>query len=110
MVPYARGEKPVIFHAEQQVEILDALELARELKLKAVISGGGRGVEGRRGAPEGQGPGAAGRHVRLPRKEHDPYDSAYATPAKLHEAGVTFAIRSQAGGPSERDGHAQPAL
>ena len=28
-----------IFHADQQVEILDALDLARELKLKAVISG-----------------------------------------------------------------------
>ena len=40
LVPYARGQKPVIFHAEQQVEILDALELIRELKLKAVISGG----------------------------------------------------------------------
>ena len=39
MVPYARGEKPVILHAENQVEILDALELARELKLKAVVSG-----------------------------------------------------------------------
>ena len=40
LVPYARGEKPVIFHADQPVEILDALDIARELKLKAVISGG----------------------------------------------------------------------
>ena len=40
LLPYARGEKPVILHADQPVEILDALDLARELKLKAVISGG----------------------------------------------------------------------
>ena len=40
LVPYARGEKPVIFHAERRNEILDALALAKELKLKAVISGG----------------------------------------------------------------------
>ncbi len=39
--------------------------------------------------------------LRLPRREYDPYDSAYATPAKLHAAGVPFAIRSQSGGPSE---------
>ena len=35
-----RGEKPVILHADQPVEILDAIEIARELKLKGVISGG----------------------------------------------------------------------
>ena len=63
LVPYARGDKPVIFHAEQQVEILDALDLTRELKLKAVISGGVRGLEGRRGAQEGQGPRAGRRHA-----------------------------------------------
>ena len=40
LVPYARGEKPVIFRAEHRIEILDALKLADELKLKAVISGG----------------------------------------------------------------------
>ena len=50
LVPYARGEKPVILHAEQQVEILEALELARELKLKAVISGGSEALESRRRA------------------------------------------------------------
>lgn len=40
LVPYARGEKLVILHANQPVEILDVLDIARELKLKAVISGG----------------------------------------------------------------------
>ncbi len=30
----------MILHAEQQVEILDALDIIRELKLKGVISGG----------------------------------------------------------------------
>jgi hypothetical protein len=30
----------VIFHADRRAEILDALAMAKELKLKAVISGG----------------------------------------------------------------------
>ena len=40
LAPYAKGEKPVIFRAENRVEILDALKLATDLKLKAIITGG----------------------------------------------------------------------
>jgi imidazolonepropionase-like amidohydrolase len=101
MVPYARGEKPVIFHADQQVEILDALELARELKLRAVISGAAEASKVAEAIRQANVPVLVAGTLRLPRKEYDPYDSAYATPAKLHAAGVTFAIRSQSGGPSE---------
>ena len=64
MVPYARGEKPVIFHADQQVEILDALELARELKLKAVISGAAEAWKVAEAHQEGQGARAARRHAQ----------------------------------------------
>ena len=38
--------------------------------------------------------------LHLPRKDHDPYDAVYASAAQLHSAGVTFAIRSQGGGPA----------
>ena len=100
MIPYARGEKPVIFHAENQVEILDALELARELKLKAVISGAAEAWKVVEALRKAKVPVLLGGTLHLPRKDHDPYDAIYATPAKLHEAGVTFAIRSQGGGPS----------
>ncbi len=100
MVPFARGEKPVIFHAENQVEILDALELARELKLKAVISGAAEAWKVVEALQKAKVPVLLGGSLHLPRKDHDPYDSVYATAAKLHAAGVPFAIRSQAGGPS----------
>ena len=36
--------------------------------------------------------------LNLPRHAYDPYDSAYANPAKLHAAGVTIAIHSRSGG------------
>jgi imidazolonepropionase-like amidohydrolase len=101
MLPYARGEKPVIFHADQEVEILDALELARELKVKAVISGAAEAWKVAEAIRKANVPVLLAGTLRLPRKEYDPYDSAYATPARLHAARVTFAIRSQSGGPSE---------
>jgi Amidohydrolase family len=103
MVPYARGEKLVILHADQQVEILDALELARELKLKAAISGAGEAWKVIEAIQKAKVPVLLTGTLRLPRTEHDPYDAVYATSAKLHAAGVDFAIRSQSGpdGPSE---------
>ena len=97
LVPYARGQKPVILHADQQIEILDALELAKELKLKAVISGGSEAWKVADALKQGQGARPAGGTLTLPRHDHDPYDAPYANPAKLHAAGVTVAIRSQVG-------------
>ena len=64
LAPYARGQKPVILHAEQQVEILDALDIIRELKLKGGDLGRVRGLEGGRCAQAGQGAGAGRRHAQ----------------------------------------------
>ncbi len=101
LVPYARGEKPVIFQAEQQVEILDALDMARELKLKAIISGGAEAWKVADALKKAGVPVLLSGTLRLPRKEYDPYDAEYSAPARLEAAGVTFAIKSQEGGPSE---------
>jgi imidazolonepropionase-like amidohydrolase len=100
MVPFARGERPVLLHAENQVEILDALELARDLKLKAVISGAAEAWKAVEALQKAKVPVLLAGSLHLPRQDHDPYDSIYATAAKLHAAGVPFAIRSQGGGPS----------
>ena len=48
--------------------------------------------------------------LRLPTEPTDPYDAPYANPARLHEAGVTFAIRSGGRGPEPGDRRAEPAL
>jgi imidazolonepropionase-like amidohydrolase len=100
LAPYTRGEKPVILHAENSVEILDALELARVLKLKAVISGAAEAWKVADALKQAKVPVLLGGALHLPRREHDPYDAAYANAAKLHAAGVAFAIRSQGGGPA----------
>jgi imidazolonepropionase-like amidohydrolase len=97
LLPYARGEKPVLLHADQPVEILDALDLARELKLKAVISGGSEAWKVTDAIKKADVPVLIAGTLNLPRHQYDPYDSAYTNPAKLHAAGVTIAITSRSG-------------
>jgi imidazolonepropionase-like amidohydrolase len=104
LAPYARGQKPVIFQADHRTEILDALALAKELKLKAVISGAGEAWKVATALKDAGVPVLVGGTLNLPAREHDPYDAAYANPARLHEAGVTVAIRSRSGGPSAATG------
>jgi imidazolonepropionase-like amidohydrolase len=100
LVPYARGLKPVIFHAEHQFEITDALDIARELKLKAVISGAADGWKVADALREAKVPVLVGGTLHLPRHEYDPYDAPYSNAAKLHAAGVTVAIHSKGSGSS----------
>ncbi len=94
LAPYARGEKPVVFRAEGRVEILDALRIAADLKLKAVVSGGAEAWKVAAELKAAKVPVLIGGTLRLPTEATDPYDAAYANPARLHEAGVAFAIKS----------------
>ena len=94
LLPYAKGEKPVIFRAEGRVEILDALKIAGDLKLKAVISGGAEAWKVADALKAAKVPVLVGGTLRLPTSPTDPYDAAYANPARLLEAGVSFAIKS----------------
>ena len=94
LVPYAKGEKPVIFRAENRTEILDALKIAADLKLRAVISGGAEAWKVAEALKAAKVPVLVGGTLRLPTEATDPYDAAYANPARLHEAGVSFALKS----------------
>ena len=98
LAPYAKGEKLVILRAEHRNEILDAIALARELKLKAILSGASEAWKVADQIKESGLPVIIGGVLDVPRYDHDPYDSAYFNAAKLHEAGVAFAIKSKAGG------------
>ncbi len=97
LVPYARGEKPVIFGASRRVEILDALAIAKELKLKAIISGGSDAWKVASALKAANVPVIVAGTLYTPLSPTDPYDAPYANPARLHEAGVTVAIRSGSG-------------
>ncbi|MEW4567191.1 amidohydrolase family protein [Tautonia sp. JC769] len=93
LVPFARGEKPVVFAANGRGEILSALDLADELGLKAIISGGADAWKVADRIKDAGVPVLVTGTHRNPGR-NDPYDAAYANPAWLVEAGVKVAISS----------------
>jgi imidazolonepropionase-like amidohydrolase len=104
LVPYSKGQKPVIFQADNRTEILDALAIAKELKLKAVIAGASEAWKVASALKEAGVAVLVGGTLNVPSHEYDPYDAAYANPSRLHAAGVTLAIRSKSGGPAAATG------
>jgi len=101
LVPYAKGLKPVIFRAEHRIEILDALKIASELKLKAIISGASEAWKVVDALKAAKVPVLVGGTLQLPSEPYDPYDAPYTNPARLYEAGIPFAIRSNPRGPEQ---------
>lgn len=101
LVPYAKGEKPVIFHASRRGEILDALKIAGDLKLKAIISGGLEAWKVADALKAAKVPVLIAGTLQLPASPTDPYDAPFTNPLRLHEAGVLFAIRPRDFGPEQ---------
>jgi imidazolonepropionase-like amidohydrolase len=93
LAPAARGQLPVVIRADAEDEIRGAVAFAAERGLKLVIAGG---LEAWRVTDLLKEKDVAVLVTvdRLPRRESDPYDAAYANPAALAQAGVRFAIVS----------------
>jgi imidazolonepropionase-like amidohydrolase len=89
LAPAARGELPVIFHADTEGELRATVAFAEARGLKLILAGG---LEAWRCAAllkEKDVPVLI-KVLRLPRRRSDPYDSAYANAAVLAGAGVRF--------------------
>jgi len=97
------GQEPAIFTANRAGEIRQAIEFAKEMKLKPIIVGG-RDAWMVIDLLKQNDVAVILTEVRaLPTREDDPYDVNYTTPAKLAAAGVRFAIASGDDGPHVRD-------
>jgi imidazolonepropionase-like amidohydrolase len=94
LVPYARGQKPVIIQAYHKQEIVEALKLADELKIKVILSGAIDAWKVAGELKKRDVPVIVGPVMTMPQDSYDPYDAPYACPARLHQAGVRFCIRS----------------
>jgi imidazolonepropionase-like amidohydrolase len=92
LVPYVRGERPVIFRADREAEIRGAVRFADEMKLKPIILGGADAAKVISLLKEKNVPVIVTGILDLPSREDDNYDALYETPAKLQEAGVRFCI------------------
>ena len=89
-----------MFSADTADDILAVVDLAEELDVRAILRGGDDAwkVAGR--LAEAGIPVLLSPVTRNPSAPYDPYDSAYAGAARLHEAGVTFAFQSDSGSAS----------
>lgn len=104
MRPVFESGRPVFMHGDEVAQIRYALQLAERFNLKAVIVGG---MDAPLLAPLLKARSIpvviAGVH-RLPLRRNDLPESPFTVAAKLHEAGVKFAIaRSGAAGDAARD-------
>ena len=96
LIPVIRGEQPLMISANAAADISRALDWAEERGMldQVILSGA---MEGWRVADEIAAAGVpvlVGSIMQPPSRESDRYDKAYHTPALLHEAGVTVALRS----------------
>lgn len=93
LAPVARGELPVVMRADAEDDIRAAVRFAGEHGLKLIIAGG---LEAWRCSDllRDKGVPVLLNVERLPARESDRYDAAYANAAALQKAGVRFAIVS----------------
>ena len=103
LVPYARGERPVIFRAEREREMRAAIRFAEELKLKPIIIGASEGWKVATFLKEKNVPVILDGTLNLPLREDDAYDSLYENASKLQAAGVRFCISTGDSGAHVRD-------
>lgn len=95
LVPFARGQAPLVIHTQMARDIRRAIEFADEMKVKIIISGG---VEAHKVADllkTKNVPVLVGPVVRMPVNEDDPYDWPYANAGLLAKAGVKIAFQTQ---------------
>ena len=103
LVPYVRGEQPVIFRADREAEIRGALRFAEEMKLKPIILGGDDAWKVASLLKEKNVPVILTGIFSLPNREDDAYDVLYEEPAKLQQAGVRFCISTGDAGAEVRN-------
>ena len=103
LVPYVRGERPVIMAADREAEIRGAVKFAEEMKLKPIILGGDDAWKVASLLKEKNVPVILAGVLSLPLREDDPYDTLYENAAKLQQAGVRFCISTRDDGAEVRN-------
>ncbi len=97
MIPVLKGEQPVVAEANELRQIQDAITFSEEQDVRLVIMGGRDAYYVSEHLVRKEIPVIITSVLASPNRQWKPYDSQYSLPAKLHDAGVTFAI---AGGSS----------
>jgi imidazolonepropionase-like amidohydrolase len=103
LVPFVRGERPVIMRADREVEIRAAIRFADEMRMRPIILGGNDAWKLGTFLREHSVPVILTGVLDLPNREDDYYDQLYANAARLQQAGVRFCISTGDTGAQVRD-------
>ena len=103
LVPYVRGQRPIIFTAERERDIRAIAKFVSEMKIRGIIVGGQEAWKAADVLKQNNIPVIYTNIYSLPVREDDPYDFLFAAPSKLQQAGVKFAISTGDQGAEARD-------
>ena len=103
MIPYVRGERPVIFRAERERDIRGIARFVEEMKIKGVIIGGQEAWKAADLLTKNNIPVIYTNIYNLPVRDDDEYDYLFEAPSKLQKAGVKFAVSTGNDGAEVRD-------
>jgi imidazolonepropionase-like amidohydrolase len=92
LVPFVRGQRPVLFRVNREVDIRAAVNFAIEMKLRPIIIGGNDAWKVANFLKQHNVPVVITGVWDLPANEDDYYDVLYSNAAKLQKAGVRFCI------------------
>ena len=98
MIPAIDKKIPVVVAAEGAAQINDAITWAKSENVRLVIRGGRDALFVADRLKAENVPVILTSTMSAPDREYEGYDQAYATPTKLYNAGVKFAIAGGAGG------------
>ena len=97
MIPALNGEIPVIVAADGVAQINDAITWGKKEGLKLVIRGGQDAIHVASRLKAENVPVILTSTMAAPERDYEAYDGKYSLPARLHAAGVKFAISGGAG-------------
>ncbi|MYC92443.1 MAG: amidohydrolase family protein [Gemmatimonadetes bacterium] len=97
MIPVFDGEIPVVVAADDAAQINDAITWAQQEGLRIVIRGGQDAIHVADRLVAEDIPVILTSTMAAPGRQYEGYDGAYSMPARLHEAGVRFAISGGSG-------------
>ena len=97
MIPALNGEIPVVVSADGAAQINDAITWAQQEGVRLVIRGGGDAIHVADRLVANDIPVILTSTMAAPGRDYEGYDGAYRMPARLHEAGVRFAISGGSG-------------
>ena len=98
MIPALKGEIPVIVAADGASQINDAITWGKAEGLRLVIRGGQDAIHVAERLKAENVPVILTSTMAAPDRNYQGYDDRYSTPARLHAAGVKFAIAGGAEG------------